>query len=102
MINDENWYLLSIKEDDMLGEIKSAEDIIQELGEVNKNLEKYINYLKEENKGLKDKNNTAIRNIEMLIETMEEQPSENKETDNYILDKLKCFIKILKGGENND
>lgn len=59
----------------------------------------FIYELQQENKQLKDVIDKAITNINILIEIIKQQPTDNALDDLWILDKLNGFKNILKGVE---
>lgn len=59
----------------------------------------FIYELQQENKQLKDVIDKAITNINILIEIIKQQPTDNTLDDLWILDKLNGFKNILKGVE---
>lgn len=44
----------------------------------------------------------AITQLDILQEIIYQQPTENKDDDFWLLDKLDGIKNILKGGKNND
>lgn len=61
-----------------------------------KQLEEYISNLEKENKQLKDKINKAINDLNIIIDIVREQPTED---DRWILDRLNGFKIILEDKE---
>lgn len=55
--------------------------------------------LEQENKKCKEAIDKAITNINILIEIIKQQPTDNTLDDLWILDKLNGFKNILKGVE---
>lgn len=62
-------------------------------------LKEVIKLVQEENKELKEKRDRALDFIDITIELIKQQPTED---DSWILDRLNSFKIILAGGNTND
>ena len=80
-------------------EMITIKDYITNLQQIEQDHQKLNGELREELEDYKSRNEKSIENIDLVIELIKQQPTED---DSWILNKLNGFKYLLNGGDDNE